>query len=407
MYTFEQFLEDKKNISLNGVLFNLTDQCNCRCKYCDFVQYKNSYMTKETADQAINFIRQQVGDKKINIAFFGGEPMLNWDLIEYLVKKYQDQFTWSITTNGTLLTEEKIQFFKENNVSILLSIDGDKETQDYNRPLITGRSSFDKISPHLKTLANTFPGITFRSTLYPPTVKNFLKNYFFAVSQNFISYYAIPDEYSTWTKENIEDLREGLTAIVAHYIFCLENNVPVTHFSDLDRFLCEYLIAKKNQNQNFIFEHSVKRCGLGLTGLGIGTNGWIFGCQEHSSRDNTDIFYIGDIYNGIDEQRHYNLVKTFSEQHLEDPKQPDKCTNCLANYICHGTRCPSRNYFLSQNFDTCTDIRCEWTKLLHEAAFRLNAYFELHYCESYENYVKFILERHTNNYQLQKEMILL
>ena len=113
MYTFEQFLEDKKNISLNGVLFNLTDQCNCRCKYCDFVQYKNSYMTKEIADQAINFIRQQVGDKKINIAFFGGEPILNWDLIEYLVKKYQDQFTWSITTNGTLLTEEKIQFFKE------------------------------------------------------------------------------------------------------------------------------------------------------------------------------------------------------------------------------------------------------------------------------------------------------
>ena len=89
--------------------------------------------------------------------------------------------------------------------------------------------------------------------------------------------------------------------------------MPVTHFSDWDRFLCEYLIAKKNQNQNFIFEHSVKRCGLGLTGLGIGTNGWIFGCQEHSSRDNTDIFYIGDIYNGIDEQRHYNLVKTFSE----------------------------------------------------------------------------------------------
>ena len=71
--------------------------------------------------------------------------MLNWKLIEYLVKKYQDQFTWSITTNGTLLTEEKIQCFKENNGSILWSIDGDKETQDYNRPLITGESSFDKI----------------------------------------------------------------------------------------------------------------------------------------------------------------------------------------------------------------------------------------------------------------------
>lgn len=406
MYSFEQFLEDKNKIEYNGALLNLTDQCNCRCKYCDFVQYKNSYMTKEVADKAIEFLKSKIGNKKINITFFGGEPLLNWEIITYLVNKYKDEFFWSITTNGTLLTEEKLEFLKNNNISVLLSIDGDKETQDYNRPLLSGESSFDKIEPFLTQMPKSFPGITFRSTLYPPTLENFTKNYFFAVSKGFISYYATPDEYSTWTEEDVEKLRKGLTSIAAHYIYCLENNINITQFTDLDRHLCEYLIHKEKE-KNFVFESGINRCGLGLTGIGISTKGWIFGCQEHSSQDESDIFHIGNIYDGIDDKKHYNLIKTYVEQHLEKPVQPDKCMECEANYICHGTRCPSRNYFIFNHFDACSEIRCAWTKLLHEAAYSINKYFELNYCEAYENYLKFILNRHARNYELQKEMVLL
>jgi uncharacterized protein len=91
-------------------------------------------MSLQVAQDALNWISNNAeGNKKKSIFFFGGEPMLRFDdLIKPLVEKNPD-FQYSITTNGSLLTKERIDFLAKNNFSVMLSMDGNEETQNYNR----------------------------------------------------------------------------------------------------------------------------------------------------------------------------------------------------------------------------------------------------------------------------------
>jgi uncharacterized protein len=108
--------------------------------------------------------------------FFGGEPMLCYDniivpIVEYCNEKYPNDFDFGMTTNGTLLDEEKIIWLYEHKFSLLLSIDGNKETQDFNRPCRDEtKSSFDLINKNIPTLLKYYPNLKFRSTAYAPTV---------------------------------------------------------------------------------------------------------------------------------------------------------------------------------------------------------------------------------------------
>ena len=118
-----------------GGFLNVTQRCNLACKYC-FVVQQPKEMTYEIAKDCADFYARNAIDEKVvpNITFFGGEPMLRYDdivkpLVEYVRSTYGD-YQLDITTNGTLLDEEKLKFFKKNDVGILLSIDGNKKTQD-------------------------------------------------------------------------------------------------------------------------------------------------------------------------------------------------------------------------------------------------------------------------------------
>ena len=128
----------------NAVL-NLTNECTHRCKMC-FVDFNPRRMSFEVADAAVQFVInnckevEKYGDKKNpSIIFFGGEPLLEYDsIIVPLIHKYGKRITWAITTNGLLLDEDKVDFFRQNEVNILMSFDGDKITQNLQRPLKNG-----------------------------------------------------------------------------------------------------------------------------------------------------------------------------------------------------------------------------------------------------------------------------
>ena len=122
---------DYDSISLpTAAVMNVTDECNNKCPYC-FVHFQKNYMTFETADKAARFLLENCkknGKNQIpSIAFFGGEPLLCFNsVIKPLVEKYDGKFKWSVTTNGTLLTEEIIDFLSDHHFGILLSWDGVK-----------------------------------------------------------------------------------------------------------------------------------------------------------------------------------------------------------------------------------------------------------------------------------------
>ena len=132
----------------------LTDQCNLRCSYC-FEKDKNPHnMSDETAMASVDFLMEESGPtKNLTLLFFGGEPLLRFDLMqkvwEYATKRADalgKKINWDMTTNGTLVTEEKARWLRDHGVKYLLSMDGGKEDHDRYRKYANGRGSFDVIA---------------------------------------------------------------------------------------------------------------------------------------------------------------------------------------------------------------------------------------------------------------------
>lgn len=193
------------------ICLNVTDSCNLACKYC-FVQQKPHFITLDLAKQVVDWLVNNLhiknnmeGIKDIEyttLNFFGGEPMLLYDdiivpLVLYAEEKYPNLVHFGITTNGTLLNDERIDFFKQHNFNLLLSIDGGKITQDFNRPQRNGEGSFDLVVKNIPYLLKNFPFLTFRSTIYQPTVKYLYENYKYAEEQGFRNIFLCPNARET------------------------------------------------------------------------------------------------------------------------------------------------------------------------------------------------------------------
>ena len=214
MYKLPQF---------RGVLLNVTDACNLACKYC-FVHQHPHYMPYKIARDTLDLMVDISKETNVipDIAFFGGEPTLCWDsIIEPLVEyrnKNNFKVHFGMTSNCTLLNENRLKFLRDNEFTLLFSIDGNKETQDFNRPYHDGRGSFDTIEPIISLIPKYLPNTTFRSTLYPPTCHNLYDNIMFASNQGFKSYYAMPDSFSQWTPEQIDILKHNLHKYSDYFI---------------------------------------------------------------------------------------------------------------------------------------------------------------------------------------------
>lgn len=163
-------LEDHVNENLSQLTLELTQRCNLRCKYCIYQDKNGKFRNFEeeddmdfnTAKKALDYAIKHVTGENFYLTFYGGEPLLKFDLIkqcvEYLESKNLDNtIYYSLTTNLTLLTEEKAKFFASlPNFSIVCSIDGDKEIHDKNRVTVNNTGSFDLAMEGLKNLVKAY-----------------------------------------------------------------------------------------------------------------------------------------------------------------------------------------------------------------------------------------------------------
>ncbi len=148
--------------SVSAITLFVIQDCNLRCTYCygDGGQYcDHGKMSIETAKKAVDFLVEQSETDNLDIAFFGGEPLLNMPLIKYVIKytkqieeKSNKKFSFCMTTNGTLLTSEIEKYLLDNKVSIQISFDGNKEIQDKNRFFANGKGSYDLVVEKTKKL---------------------------------------------------------------------------------------------------------------------------------------------------------------------------------------------------------------------------------------------------------------
>lgn len=361
-----------------GGFLNITQKCNLKCKYC-FVVQQPIEMTYQVAQDSADFYANNAKESNDtpSINFFGGEPLLRWDdiivpLTSYIREKYGKKFQLSMTTNGILLDREKLDFMKEHNIGCLFSIDGDKETQDINRPCHNGKGSFDILRDKIPMILEYYPNMTFRSTVDFDTVQHMAHNYKFAIEQGYTNVFMIPNVFSEWTEEQVETLREQVKEIGEIYMDLLreDKHVAFNHFRDAFKDIkkinrASRLGEDRNQNKHL---PARGRCGLGGTKYGsIGASGDVYSCQEMTENPELgDMFTIGNIYTGISDEKRLEISNKLKPETItrSDGKS---CDDCLYNKICSGD-CTINNYFANENVNIMSALMCEYKQIVLQTA---------------------------------------
>lgn len=392
---------------LTSACLNLTDACNLACRYC-FVEQHPHFMTIDIAKDAVDFLVNNLRIKKeknyqaqdqVHITFFGGEPMLLWDeiivpLVEYAYKTYPNEINFSMTTNGTLLNKERIDFLADNKIPILLSIDGAKKTQDYNRPCQNSKlSSFDMVYQSIPYILEKFPNTTFRATIDQHSVENTFENYLFAHYMGFKNIFIMPNGREVWSEEAKAILKDEFEKIYWFMANSFCNNIQPINCGPINDSFTRVLthdieiLKPQNKKTKLNISRSPSRCGMGTSFGSIGYDGRIYGCQEQNSKDLKNIFFIGDIYNGISEERHSALLEKYTAQYEATCINKELCKTCKLKNICTGFACPSSSWDLFQEFSIDNEIHCIWAQILFDNATVLMHYFKEHNNDLFQNYL--------------------
>lgn len=373
--------EERQLPLISSAFLNVTQKCNLACKYC-FVCQQPKEITYEVAQDAAKFLARNALESgtRPSINFFGGEPMLRYKdiikpLTEWIRDVYGDSFELSLTTNGTLLTEEIMEFFDKNNIGMLFSIDGDKTTQDINRPYHSGKGSFESLEPIIDLVLKYHPNMTFRATVDPPTHKELFNNYMFAVRKGYTNSFFIPNSFSDWSDEELEELDKELDKICDYYIEELKAGRKPMNFNHFEEARAAInRIARLKEGD---FREAGKgqpacgRCGLGANRFAsIGVTGNLYTCQEMAENpDVGEFFLFGNIYDGIDEDKRIQIVNSFDSQNVVCSRK-EYCDSCVKRRICDGG-CSINNYFKNKDLHVQDYVMCWYERKCIEKAYKI------------------------------------
>lgn len=166
---YTKYCESILSRKVRKVTLQLTQSCNFRCKYCSYTQsnplqrhHANKEMSKETAEKAIRFLRDHSVDcPDVCVGFYGGEPLLKMELVKELTKYAEKilsgkNIIFTITTNGSLLTDDIVEFFLLHDFHVVISLDGPKEINDKNRVYANGTGTFDSVIKNLEHIYHAY-----------------------------------------------------------------------------------------------------------------------------------------------------------------------------------------------------------------------------------------------------------
>lgn len=167
-WTFEPLKRFDAMPEVDMIVISITEQCNLRCTYCCYSgEYKNNRthsthsMSTSDIDEVYEFVLKDVRKRPIRIAFYGGEPLTQYHLVQYAINRGKEQFgkdvEFSLSTNATLLTFEKIDWFIAQEVKMDISIDGTADFHDVNRIDISGMGTFYKVRKAIAYIKSEYP----------------------------------------------------------------------------------------------------------------------------------------------------------------------------------------------------------------------------------------------------------
>ena len=363
--------------------YMLTRQCQLRCTYC-YEDHRDTVTTLDVSKSVINFLMEGANHagKAPRLSLFGGEPLLYYEeLMKPIITEMQDRTGGkcglSFVTNGLLLDEEKLRYFKANNVGFMLSIDGCREAQDANRVHVDGHGSFDELEQRIPAILSNFPMTTFRMTLTPASVPFLFKSVQYAASAGFIQMHIVPDVFSQWSESDYRVLAEQMGLIRDDIIGAFENgDVPLV-FEILGQMFPRMVINQyEDAHGRYRKTPSTipcNRCGLGVLGKAeIDESGNLFGCFHGSMEPNiSNPLYIGNIYSGVIKEQVEHLL----ELNEATPLYGEDCATCALDRICTGG-CIPNNFVINGDFNHPPQVYCKWSQIVYQTAEEIVAYFD-------------------------------
>ena len=327
----------------------LTTKCNLRCTYCCYSgNYRNTRshgtvsMQSKDVDRVLYFINSYVSRKPFILSFYGGESLMELDLLKEFVCKAQylwkDEIKFELSTNGTLLSDENIEYFVKHRFSLFVSLDGSASIHDRQRIYPNGNGSFSVIRKSLKYISDNFPEFYKNNVNLMMTVMDVSEIPHIAKewhedellnSKTPIRISSVAPNYSSGVgKENIDDCLSKYINILEYYEKHPDYELLRVFF---ERFLAEWTDRPIfNLNNNI----DVPTCVPNNTKLYIDVEGKIGICEKMP-----DIYRIGNLSSGIDFQAVNNIAnKTASVIKYRCGECPiarlcDICPNVIDLYV--------------------------------------------------------------------------
>lgn len=353
----------EKNKEVINLVVNVSHNCNLRCKYC-FASTGNyngarDLMTQEMADKTLEWFLKQAKESKIlNLNLFGGEPLTNIPLVKYIVerckvleKEFDKKIYLNISTNGTILDDELLQLIKENDIGLQISIDGDKEIHDANRPAANGKSSYDMLEKNVKTLIGAVDnaGLIPRATIAKgitdlPRVVNHMLNDLHFKCVAFTPALGSHEETS-YCKEDLNEYFNKYDEIVETFLEKLRNGEEYNVYP----FVTEVDAVSKGIKR-------IYGCGSGLGFASVDIKGNIYPCMRFIGNEE---YIIGTVETGFNEKREMFFNRTVYNR--------KNCKKCWARHLCGGA-CVAVQVEDGETLESSNEMVCQVAKRMAELA---------------------------------------
>ncbi len=355
---------------VKALCLHIAHDCNLACRYCfaEEGEYhgRRALMSFEVGKQALDFLIANSGNRRnLEVDFFGGEPLMNWQVVKDLVKygreqekKHGKNFRFTLTTNGVLLDDEVMEFCNREMANVVLSIDGRKEVHDFMRPFRRGKGSYDLIVPKFRK---------------------------FAESRNQDKYYV----RGTFTRHNLDFAKDvlhladlGFKQISVEPVVALPEEEYALRKEDIPQICEEYdrlaaeMIKRHREGNGFNFFHFMidltggpcvyKRlsgCGSGTEYLAVTPWGDFYPCHQFVGEE---AFLMGNVFDGLkasELQEEFKGCNVYAKE---------KCRNCFAKFYCSGG-CAANAYKFHGSINDAYDVGCELQRKRIECAVMIKA----------------------------------
>lgn len=364
---FEDLAYDfkKRSTVVKALCLHVAHTCNLNCSYCFASQGKyhgeHALMSFETGKRALDFLIENSGTRtNLEVDFFGGEPLMNWDVVKQLVVYARTQesihhkkFRFTLTTNGILIDDDVIDFANKEMSNVVLSLDGRKEIHDRLRVDYAGKGSYDRIVPKFQKLVAARGG----------------KNYYMRGTFTHAN--------TDFTNDILHMADLGFTELSMEPVVCAPGDEAALTQEDLPvlfeqyELLAKEMIRRKKEGKAFTFYHymldltggpciykRISGCGSGTEYMAVTPWGELYPCHQFVGDEH---YSLGNIWDGVT-----NMALRDEFKCCNAYARPE-CSDCWAKLYCSGG-CAANAYHATGSIRGVYDYGCELFKKRIECA---------------------------------------